>query len=114
MFTWMSVQSEIPILCWVGLKYLIRFSPGRVALKATSTTTVLLSRQEMQNTKLIPNRVCLSMHVHGFGRPMKTSAHRKQSLSDSRSRKLSSELLAFTWKVTENYNLDKVMSEIQT
>lgn len=72
------------------------FSPGRVERKATKTTTVRLSRQEMHSTKLIPNRVCLSAQDHATGRPMKARAHRKHSLSDSRSMKLTSELLART------------------
>ena len=74
----------------------MRFSPGRVERKATRTTTVRLSRQEMHSTKLIPNRVCLRAQDHATGRPMKARAHRKHNLRDTRSMKLTSELLART------------------
>ncbi|PWA22037.1 hypothetical protein CCH79_00010354 [Gambusia affinis] len=58
------------------------------------------SRQDTQRTKLTPKAACWNRHDHAEGRPMKTSEHRKQSFSDRRSRKLSSELLARTCENT--------------
>lgn len=52
--------------------------------------------QEMQRTKLMPNAACRAWQDHIEGRPINTSEQRKQSFSDSKSRKLSSELLALT------------------
>lgn len=70
--------------------------PGSVALKAISTTIVFPRTQEMQRTKVMPNAVCRSMQDHSDGAPMKVSEHKKHKVSEKRSRKLSSELLALT------------------
>ena len=70
--------------------------PGSVALKAINTTIVFTRTQEMQRTKVMPNAVCRSMQDHSEGRPMKVREHRKHRVREKSSRKLSSELLAFT------------------
>jgi len=58
---------------------------------------VFTKRQEIHRTKLIPKAACCKRQDHTEGRPMNTSMHRKQSLSDRRRRKLSSELFARTF-----------------
>lgn len=70
--------------------------PGMVEWKARSTTMVLTRMQEMQRTKLMPKAACRAWQDHIEGRPRNTSEQRKQSFSDNKSRKLSSELLALT------------------
>lgn len=70
--------------------------PGMVEWKASNTTMVLTKMQEIQRTKLIPKAACRAWQDHIEGRPRNTSEQRKQSFSDSKSRKLSSELLALT------------------
>ncbi|KAL7870357.1 hypothetical protein SRHO_G00078540 [Serrasalmus rhombeus] len=77
-------------------KRLREADPGMVDLKASSTTMVLTRMQEIQRTKLMPKAACRAWQDHSEGRPINTSEQRKQSLSDSKSRKLSSELLALT------------------
>lgn len=52
--------------------------------------------QEMQRAKVTPKAVCRIMQEPSVGRPMKVSEHRKHRVRAKRSRKLSSELLAFT------------------
>lgn len=83
-------------LCCVGPNHFITLLPGSVALNAIKTTMVLPRTHEMQRTKVMPNAVCRSMQDHSDGRPIKVREHRKHSFNDSRSRKLSSELFAFT------------------
>ena len=95
----MLVKKQTLPLCWPGPNHFIRPpAPGRAERKAARTTMVFTWRQETQRTKLIPKAACCKRQDHTEGRPMNTSAHRKQSLSDRRSRKLSSELFARTWR----------------
>ena len=93
----MDVNRQTLPLCWPGPNHFIKApAPSRAERKTARTTRVLTSRQETQSTKLIPNAACWNRQVHTDGRPMNTREHRKQSFSDRRSRKLSSELLART------------------
>lgn len=81
-------------------------APGRAERNAARTTIVFTWRHDTQRTKLIPKAACWNWHDHAEGRPMNTSEHRKQSFSDRRSRKLSSELLARTYENTGTDNLE--------
>lgn len=94
--TWMEVKNTTVSLCCGGPNHFITLLPGSVALKAISTTIVFPSTQEMQRTNVIPNAVCLSMQDHSEGAPMKVKEHKKHSVREKSSRKLSSELLALT------------------
>ena len=86
---------RIRALCWEGPNSRA-LEPGTLDRKAKRTTMVLTRRQDRQRTKLIPNAAWRSLHVHTVGLPMNTREHKKQSLSDRRSKKLISELLALT------------------
>lgn len=52
--------------------------------------------QDTHRAKVTPNAVCRSMQEPSVGRPMKVREHRKHRVREKSSRKLSSELLAFT------------------
>lgn len=105
--TWGAVVQTIMILCWEGPNSFRALEPGSLVWKARRTTIVLTRRHDRQMTKLIPKAAWRILHVHTDGWPMNTREHRKQSLIDSRSKKLISELLALTigvvrkwWKMT--------------
>lgn len=94
----MLVKRQTLPLCWDGPNHFLALEPGCAEWKTARTTRVFTRRQETQSTKLIPKAACWNRQDQAEGRPMNTSEHRKHSLSDSRSRKLSSELLARTFK----------------
>lgn len=85
--------------CCVGPNHLIILLPGSVVLKATRTTIVFPRIQEIQSTKLIPNAVWRSIQDNLDGWPIKVREHKKHSVKEKSSRKLSSELLALTMGV---------------
>ena len=74
---------------------------------------VLTRRQDRQRTKLIPNAAWRTLHVHTDGWPIKTREHKKQSLSDRRSKKLISELLALTIGVDRKWWKTVVMMVVR-
>ena len=84
------------ILCCLQPNHLATLLPGIVALNAINTTIVLPRTQEIQRTKVIPKAVWRSIQDQSEGRPMKVREHRKHRVKEKSSRKLSSELLAFT------------------
>lgn len=96
MMTWTKVQEKMMTLCCLGPSHFMMLFPGRVAVKAASTTRVLPRMQEIQREKVMLKAVWRSMQDQAVGSPMKISAHRKHSVRDSRMKKLSSELLTLT------------------
>jgi len=83
-------------LCCEGPNHFIKLLPGSVALKAVRTTIVFPRTQDMQRTNVIPNAVWRSMQDHSEGAPMNVNEHKKHSVREKSSKKLSSELLALT------------------
>ena len=75
---------------------------GLLALKAITTVTVLASIHDIHRAKVMPKAVCRSMQDHSVGWPMKVREHRKHRIKEKSSKKLSSELLAFTRGVVRN------------
>ena len=73
--------------------------PGRVAVKAARTTKVLPRMHEMQRENVILKAVWRSMQDQAVGSPINTSAQRKHRVSESRIKKLSSELFTRTMGV---------------
>ncbi len=96
MTTWIRVQQKMIVLCCVGPNHFIILLPGRLAVKAASTTKVLPRMQEMQREKVMLKAVCRSMQDQDVGSPINTKAHRKHRVKDSRMKKLSSELFTRT------------------
>ena len=97
--TCIQVKRPTLPLCWRGPNHFIKDpAPGPAERKTARTTMVFTSRQETQSTKLIPKAACWKRQAQTDGRPMNTSEHRKQSFRDRSSRKLSSELLARTYR----------------
>lgn len=82
--------------CLPGPNHFITSLPGSVALNAIKTTIVFPRMHEMQRTNVIPKAVCRSMQDHWEGGLRKVREHRKHRVSEKRSRKLRSELLALT------------------
>lgn len=91
-----AVQKKIMPRCCRGPNHFITLLPGRVALKAMITTIVFPRMQDRQRENAMPNAVWRSPQDQDVGCPIKANAHRKQSHSELRIRKLSSELLALT------------------
>ncbi len=87
MTTWTRVQQKMIILCCVGPNHFIILFPGRVAVKAASTTKVLPRMQEMHREKVMLKAVCRSMQDQDVGSPINTKAHRKHRVSDNKIKK---------------------------
>lgn len=94
--TWTRVQLKIMALCCLGPSHFMMFSPGRVAVKAASTTSVFPRMQEMQSENVMLKAVWRSMQDQNVGSPMKTKEQRKHSVRANKVKKLSSELLTRT------------------
>ena len=99
MSTCMEVHTITLALCLAGPNHFMTLLPGRLALNAIITTTVLARMQEIQRAKLMPNAVYRIWQNQSVGSPIKDRPIRKQAQRKRSSKKLSSMLFARTMGV---------------